>query len=196
DDIRRVLTLQPGVVESGRSAGLSIRGGRAGEAAVYVDGVEVRSVRTGGSRLDVGTNGVEEASVTTGALGAEFGDAQSGIISYVTRAGGQRFQGSFSASTDEPFGKSISVGYNRAEVSFGGPIFKNLTFFVAGTAQGQRSDFLGQGADTVASFIVGPTDTTVITGTDTVRIPQFIQYGGRCDPADNYGIACQGRRQP
>ena len=196
DDIRRVLTLQAGVVESGRTQGLSIRGGRAGEAAVYVDGVEVRSVRTGGSRLEVGTNGIEEASVTTGALGAEFGDAQSGIISYVTRAGGQRFQGSLSAQTDEPFGKSISVGFNRAEASFGGPIIGNLTFFVAGTAEGRRSDFLGMGSDTVPTFFVGGTDTTIISGPDTVTIPQFVQFGGTCDPADNYGQACQGRRRP
>ncbi|MBI4503180.1 MAG: TonB-dependent receptor [Gemmatimonadetes bacterium] len=196
DDIRRVLTLQPGVVESGRTAGLSIRGGRAGEAAVYVDGVEVRSVRTGASRLDVGTNAVEEASVTTGALGAEFGDAQSGIISYVTRAGGQRFQGSLSAQTDEPFGKSISVGYNRGEASFGGPIFGNLTFFVAATAQGQKSDFLGLGADTVPTFFIGDPDTTAIDGTDTVTIPRFVQYGGQCDPAKNFDTACRGRQRP
>jgi hypothetical protein len=75
--------LQPGVVESNR--GLSIRGGRIGEAIIYVDGVPVRSVsgRTGtgvaasmgmvaagggiGNNV-VGTNGVEEVSITTGAM--------------------------------------------------------------------------------------------------------------------------------
>ncbi|NIS63983.1 MAG: TonB-dependent receptor plug domain-containing protein, partial [Gemmatimonadales bacterium] len=76
DDVRGVLSLQPGVVESGSGLGLSIRGGRPGEAAVYVDGVLVRSVRSGASALTVGTNALEEASITTGALGAEFGDAQ------------------------------------------------------------------------------------------------------------------------
>src|SRR6185503_3154415 len=176
DDIRRVLTLQPGVVESGRSAGLSIRGGRAGDAAVYVDGVEVRSVRTGGSRLDVGTNAVEEASITTGALGAEFGDAQSGVISFVTRNGTARYQGSLTAQTDAPFGDKISAGFNRAEASIGGPIFGNLTFFLAGTLEGQQSDFLGIGADTVPYFYSGGTDTTVALGGQQVAIPQFIQY--------------------
>ncbi|MBI4420095.1 MAG: TonB-dependent receptor, partial [Gemmatimonadetes bacterium] len=204
DDIRQVLRLQPGVVESGRAAGLSIRGGRAGEAAIYVDGVLVRSVRTGGSRLDVGTNAVEEASITTGALDAEFGDAQSGVISYVTRAGGSRYQGSLSLQSDEPFGDKVSVGYNRAEFSVGGPIFGNLTFFLAGTADGQQSDFLGLGADTVPSYVLGGVDTTVTvaTGTDPrvdslrVDIPQFVQFSGACDPANNYDFECQGRRRP
>src|SRR5205823_6416928 len=37
-DVRDVIRLEPGVVESGKAKGLSIRGGRPGEAAVYVDG--------------------------------------------------------------------------------------------------------------------------------------------------------------
>src|SRR5438128_2464284 len=37
DDVRQILTFQPGVVESGSTAGVSIRGGRPGEANVYID---------------------------------------------------------------------------------------------------------------------------------------------------------------
>src|SRR5205809_2748991 len=40
---RQVLTFQPGVVESGTVAGVSIRGGRPGEANIYIDGAPVRS---------------------------------------------------------------------------------------------------------------------------------------------------------
>ncbi|HTY06434.1 MAG TPA: carboxypeptidase regulatory-like domain-containing protein, partial [Gemmatimonadales bacterium] len=43
DNVRSVITLQPGVVESGNGAGVSIRGGRPGEANVYIDGAPVRS---------------------------------------------------------------------------------------------------------------------------------------------------------
>jgi hypothetical protein len=127
DDPRQAINLQPGVVESGDALGLSIRGGRPGEAVVYVDGVPVRRLRTGASQLNVGTNATEEASVTTGALGAEFGDAQSGVISLITRSGGPRFQGNLVYETDEVFGNSISVGFNRFEGSLSGPIFGNLT---------------------------------------------------------------------
>src|SRR5437016_3732490 len=69
DDVRNVVTLQAGVVESGPGTGVSIRGGRPGEANVYVDGTPVRNQNGGGQGISVGTNAVEEASVTTGAPG-------------------------------------------------------------------------------------------------------------------------------
>src|SRR5437867_8561563 len=113
DDIRNIVAVQPGVVESGSGAGVSIRGGRPGEANVYIDGAPVRSTNSGSQRVNLGTNAVEEASVTTGALGVEFADAQSGVISFTTRAGGQSYAGSVSTESDSPFGNSISVGFNR-----------------------------------------------------------------------------------
>src|SRR6185295_14424542 len=81
---------------------------------------------------------VEEVSVTTGALSAQFGNAESGVVAYTTRAGGQRFQGSFSYQGDD-FGLWDNVGYNRIEASLGGPIKGRLTFFLAGTLQGQKA---------------------------------------------------------
>jgi len=82
-----VIALQPGVVESGNGSGLSIRGGRPGEANVYIDGAPVRGANGGAQGINVQTNAVEEASVTTGALPVQFGDAQSGVISFTTRSG-------------------------------------------------------------------------------------------------------------
>jgi hypothetical protein len=204
DNLRQVLAVQPGVVESGKGAGLSIRGGRPGEAAVYVDGAIVRSQQTGSQRLNVGTNSLEEASITTGALGAEFSDAQSGLIAFNTRAGGPTFDGAVAYETDEMFGDASSVGLNRAEVSLGGPLFANLTFFLSGTLHGQQSDRRGKGwaevANSAPSFVMGGLDTsvTVTTGGQetTVDIPQFIRYSGDCEASANLGVACQGQRLP
>ena len=201
DNVRQVLSLQPGVVESGKSQGLSIRGGRPGEAAVYVDGALVRSQQTGAQRLNVGTNALEEASITTGALGAEFSDAQSGVIAFITRGGGPSFDGAIAYETDEMFGDASSVGLNRAEVSLGGPIMNNLTFFLAGTVNGQQSDWRGKGAEEFPSYVPGGLDTTVTdvdeAGNETsVDVPRFVQYSGSCDAAANFGVACQGVRTP
>src|SRR5512147_2843439 len=140
DDVRDVIAVQPGVVESGSGAGVSIRGGRPGEANVYIDGTPVRGTNSGSQRITLGTNAVEEATVTTGALGVEFSDAQSGIISYTTRAGGSRLQSSLSYETDQPFGNSISAGYTRLEGSLGGPLIGNLRFFGSAVLQGQQTD--------------------------------------------------------
>ncbi|HEV8263521.1 MAG TPA: carboxypeptidase regulatory-like domain-containing protein [Gemmatimonadales bacterium] len=216
DDLRNIIAVQPGVVESGSGLGLSIRGGRPGEANVYIDGAPVRATQSGSQRVNLGTNAVEEASVTTGALGVEFADAQSGVISFTTKAGGQSYTGATSWESDSPFGDAVSVGYNRFEINAGGPIPKvnNLTFFLSSVVQGQLSDFRGFGQDKNPSYVMGGVDTTA-TVTDpatgnvlSVTIPQFVQYSGECGGTgsdanavaqaiqNNYGVECQGRRFP
>jgi outer membrane receptor protein involved in Fe transport len=170
DNVRDVLSLQPGVVESGKGEGLSLRGGRPGEAVVMVDGAPVRSALTGADRLTVGTNALEEASITTGAIGAEFGDAQSGIISYVTKSGGPKLNGSIAYQTDEPFGNGMSVGFNTVEASLGGPIAGNLTFFLSGQLFGQQSSFQGKGFETTPTWVLGGLDTTVTVATSPLRL--------------------------
>ncbi len=228
DDPRDVVALSPGVVEScavtdpanagselstSCQGGLSIRGGRPGEAVVYIDGVPVRRLRTGATQLSVGTNATEEASVTTGALGAEFGDVQSGVISVVTRSGGPRFQGNLVYETDEVFGNSISRGFNRFEGSLSGPIFGNLTFFVSGTLTGSNTDAIAKGWDEVPTYVMSGLQETVVIENEIgdsvpLEIPRFVQYGGGC-PTErdtvnafrdsiltNYGVECQGQKRP
>ena len=150
-------------------------------------------------------------------MGVDFGDAQSGVISYTTRAGGQSYKASASYDTDEPFGNSISNGLNRIEASFGGPIpgVANLSFFASGVVQGQAScgyfgsgqrqtlgcGSTGLGQDTIPTFVPGGLDTTVfVTKADgsvqSVAIPKFVQFGGQCDAGKNFGFECQGQRLP
>ncbi len=218
DNVRDVLRLQPGVVEGTR--GLVIRGGRPGEAALYIDGVLVRNMNamfvSAGANpgvVTVGTNALEEASVTTGAIGAEFGDAQSGVISLVTRAGGSQYRGSLSYATDELSGQTYGAGMHRVEASFGGPLVRNLTFFLASTLHGQQvggpnQQFLGRGkgAEDVPTFVLDGLDTsdplapngyvmTPMTPTDPfsdsvrVSIPRFTPYsGGARLPDDNWDL--------
>jgi Carboxypeptidase regulatory-like domain/TonB-dependent Receptor Plug Domain len=201
DDVARVISLQPGVVE-GVNGGIILRGGRQGEANVYIDGAPVRSQNSGNQAITVGTNAVEEASVTTGSLGVQFGDAQSGVISYTTKAGGTQLSGNLSYGTDEPFGNAISVGLNRFEGSIGGPIpmVQNLKFFLSGTLTGQLSPLRGMGWDKVPTYTIGGADTVVTTGsggtTNSFTLPLFVQYTGQCDAANNSGFECQGRRFP
>ncbi|HEY2806517.1 MAG TPA: carboxypeptidase regulatory-like domain-containing protein [Gemmatimonadales bacterium] len=210
DNVQQVLRLQPGVVESDR--GLSIRGGRIGEAIIYVDGVPVRSVsgRTGtgmaanmnmavanggiGTNV-VGTNGVEEVSVTTGAIGAAQGDAQSGVISFVTRSGGEHYTGALSLSSDEIGGQTYGSGTNRLEASLGGPLMHNLKFFVSTVMQGQQSAVLGKDANASPLYVLDGVDTTVtianspgVAGSDSSRValPRFSQYSSGQRRPDNW----------
>lgn len=182
DNVARIVQLQPGVVTSDRKNGFSIRGGRAGEEAIFVDGVLVRNFNAGDSKLTVGTNSLAEVDVLTGGFSAEYGEAQSGIINYVTRSGGRKWNGALSLQTDELMPKKWAVGFNRAELSLGGPLMGGLGFFVAGTATGQKSSnagikwrdtpiYIAQGVDTTISY-----DPTATGETRDVVIPNFVRY--------------------
>ena len=158
DRLRGVLALQPGVVvgvdDDGRgSPPLSIRGGRPNEAVTYIDGVPVtpgyRSVGYGdppGTEISVGSNGVEEASLTTGATSAEFGNALSGVVSIQTRTGNQ-LAGSFAYETDEPFGVNHSLGFNRVQARLSVPVAQHLSLFFSGVLEGQQSARTGFDAE-------------------------------------------------
>jgi outer membrane receptor protein involved in Fe transport len=188
DNVTNILRLQPGVVSVGGKDGISIRGGRSGEEAVFVDGVLVRNFNSGSSNLNIGTNTLNEVDVLTGGFSAEFGDAQSGIVNYVTRSGGQRWNGSLSLQTDEIMPKEWSHGFNRVELSVGGPLVGNLGFFFGGTATGNRFENVGTGWRDVPIYIAQGIDTIIQydpTGTgDELRdvvVPNFVRYdeGGR-----------------
>jgi hypothetical protein len=223
DRISAVLALQPGVVaSSGSNPSLSIRGGRSEENITYVDGVPVQAGNRGGaargvgsSTLAVSTNSFQEATITTGASAAEFGNAQAGVIAIETRTGGSRFQGNIGYETDEFLGatRNNSLGFNRFQLGVGGPIAQNLTFSLNGALEGQKSAATGKGIETPLYTPVG-VDTVVavpITSDDNplvdtayVAVANFAVFQGDCDEISsansditgNYGIDCQGVRIP
>jgi hypothetical protein len=168
---------------------------------------------TGG--IQIGINGFEQASVTTGASSAEFGNAQSGIINIETRTGGSSLNGSIEFETDEPFGLSRSQGFNKVGAGLGGPTgISNLTFFVSGVLEGRQSQGAGFDSEKFPIFVPVGSDTTVAipsainnpnADTTFYDVQQYAIARGECDTfsestnsdiADNYGLDCQGVRFP
>jgi hypothetical protein len=225
DRLSQVLTLQPGVVADSAGSGINIRGGRADEAATYVDGMPITPGNRGsvggsfaaGTEILIGTNSFEEASVTTGASSAEFGNAQSGIISIATRTGSNTaFSGNVGWETDEPFGKNMSTGFNRFQASVGGPlrILNGLSFFASGALDGERYSYGGFGAENFPTFMQAGLDTMVAVpsqigsasaDTTYIGVYNLAVARGRCEDfagssnpeiAANYGAECQGARNP
>jgi hypothetical protein len=221
DRLNNVLALQPGVVASPSGNTLSIRGGRTQEAVTYIDGVPVTpgfrgdaQVSSAGTEITIGTNALEEASVTTGSSSAEFGNAQSGVISIQTKTGGNNYTGTFNYETDEPLGANNSLGFNRITASFGGPVMRNLTFFLSGALDGQNSVESGFDSERFPLLVQAGIDTTVAVPTavddptaDTsyVDVYNYAIYRGDCDEfanstnpdiANNYGVDCRGIRVP
>jgi hypothetical protein len=227
--LNQILSLQPGILPSttpGAQSGLQVRGGRGDETATYIDGVPVspgyrgtnsRSRGGGGTlftELQVGVNAFEDASVTTGAYGAEFGNAQSGILNVTTRSGGPKLQGDIRLESDAMWSKNTSTGYNQIELGLGGPIFKNLTFNVSGVMVGREATSGGFDAQNYPIFVAAGVDSvmkvpTVVgnsaADTNVIMFPNFAASRGDCSNfsnstnsgiAENYGLACQGARNP
>jgi hypothetical protein len=139
DNAASIVVLQPGVVET--NSGRTIRGGRQNEEAVVINGMLTRGFGTGSAdNIALPTNALEQVDVNIGAFSAEFGEAQSGIVSYVTRSGGAALTGSLEYLTDQLSPDDMRTNFNRAELSLGGPIAGPLTFFVAGTVEGQDNN--------------------------------------------------------
>src|SRR5688572_17741535 len=174
DNSTSIILLQPGVIST--NDGRTIRGSRPGEEAVYVDGVLVRRYQNGSTEpLELPTNGLAQVDVTTGGFGARFGEAQSGVINYVTRTGGSRFQGNASLMTDRIAPTDWNSGLTRAELSLGGPLFRRLNFFLAGVAEGRAHGAASEGR--LSFFPVG-VDTTIRMATEggdsvDVAFPEF-----------------------
>jgi outer membrane receptor for ferrienterochelin and colicin len=130
-DITDLIALKAGVVA--RADGLHIRGGRAGEVQIQVDGVPVRDPLVGGS-VSLAMVAIEDVEQIMGGLDAQYGNAQSAVINYKTREGGDSFEGNISYVTDD-YGQPDNTYDNldRFTLGIGGPSpVKNLTYYISG----------------------------------------------------------------
>jgi len=195
DNASSIVVLTPGVVQTNQ--GRTIRGGRPNEEAVFIDGVLVRSYGTGTAQnINVPTNALEQVDVTVGAFSAQFGEGQSGVVSYVTKQGGPKYTGSLEVNTDQLSPDTWRTDFNRLEATFGGPIAGPLTFFLAGTANGRTRTlndgvpevFIPDGVDTCPQDPdpANPTFSTICTPGQaaTFRLPRTSATPGATDFVD------------
>ncbi len=82
------ITLQGGVTTDA-GGNLHIRGGRSGELAYYIDGIEVSNALLGRAPT-LNKNIVSEMSVLSGTFNAEYGNVMSGVVNIVTPEGGRK----------------------------------------------------------------------------------------------------------
>ena len=100
-----------GVYSEDGSVG-SIRGSRSEDVVYYVDGVKVRGSSS------VPKSAIEQVSVITGGVPAQYGDATGGIISLTTKGPASEFWGGA-----EVLCSVEGYGYNLAGLTLSGPIW-------------------------------------------------------------------------
>jgi len=142
----------PSVTQGDIEGGIQVNGASGSENQFTVDGVATNSLLHGESRQNAVFEYLQEVQVKTVGIPAEYGGALGGVISAVTKSGGNVFRGEGhyyylgSRLAAAPVKRlvlspidEITVGYfqdpkqtdNRHEIggSVGGPIVKNRLFF-------------------------------------------------------------------
>ena len=136
-DVNSLASAGAGVFQKEEGGALNIRGSRSDGTAYYVDGIKVR----GGVGLS--QKGIEQITVITGGVQAQYGDATGGIISVTTRGPSKEWSGGVELATSEFLD---DFGYNLASFDISGPLYssKDTTkksdqaiagFFIAGEYQ-------------------------------------------------------------
>lgn len=135
----------PGVVGTGN---VNSAGALTTANLFVIDAVDTTDPTTGTFGTNLNFEAIQEVSVLTSAVGAEYGRAQGAIVNVITKSGTNRFEGAFKYlfSNDEWNAQNSTVnqitGASLERVKFdkvnptysfagGGPIWKNRAFFFA-----------------------------------------------------------------
>ena len=141
-DISEVIGLQAGTTVDDDGS-IHIRGGYGNEIAYTVNGLNINNPYGNSRSVGLATNAVQEVSVSSGTFTAEYGQALSGVVNYVTKEGGSKLSGGVKYLTGDRVSSRTDLfpevnkfhlsNVSRFELTLGGPIIQNtFSFFVSG----------------------------------------------------------------
>jgi len=114
-NIASVAASTAGIYQRDEGDGVNVRGSRSDATEYYVDGIKVRG------SLGVPTSGIEQITVITGGVPAQYGDATGGIISITTKGPSNKMFGGIEFESSSLFD---SYNYNLLGFALSGPILK------------------------------------------------------------------------
>jgi hypothetical protein len=148
-DINAIVLRAPAVHPSGPSGAFSFAGAMSFESLYMVNGVTVNENVRGQSNTLYIEDAIQETTVATDGVSAEYGRFSGGVVNVVTKSGGNLFSGSFRdtlnndswrALTPFPGDSTTDKVVPQYEYVFGGPALKDqLWFFTAGRFQNQAA---------------------------------------------------------
>jgi len=142
-NIRQTVLLAPGVNPNGVNNQITINGGPSYDNVFMVNGVVVNENLRGQPHNLFIEDAIQETAVMTAGISAEYGRFTGGVVSTLTKSGGNDFTGSFrdsltnpkwTANVDYPGFTAPTSKVNQIyEATFGGRILRDrLWFFGAG----------------------------------------------------------------
>lgn len=149
-NLEGAVALSAGAVNDG---GLHLRGGRASEVVYLFDGIALNDPLTGNPNdTDVPVMAVDEANILSGGFGAEYGNAQSGVINVVSAEGGRNISGKVRYTTSAIVADAFTGEdpHERQKLEFSGnlPLLSaKLNLFVSGEIDENSGRFTNQYGD-------------------------------------------------
>lgn len=205
-DQENVALLSPGVVgrynDSNFGGAPSISGAPSNGNTYLVNGADSRfdNVRSDAANTVI-EDAIQETTVLTAGVSAEFGQFSGGVISTITKSGGNKFSGSFrSALTnadwiarnplelEDNIEKEDKVNHVET-ITLGGPIIKDrLWFFLAGERSRLTRDSNFATARSISSRAAESYGIT-----EELYVPGIRKVPGREDERDNYELKLSGQ---
>ncbi len=146
--IDSTLLLAPAVHASGPAGNYSIAGAMSYDTLYMVNGVNVNENLRGQANVLFIEDAIQETTIATSGISAEFGRFGGGVVNVVTKSGGNRFSGSFRDTlyndnwrslTPFPGDFKVDKTVPTYEYTLGGPLLRDrLWFFTAGRLQTQN----------------------------------------------------------
>ena len=181
--VRRNITdtvlLAPGVNNSGARGNISISGAASYDNLFMVNGVTVNENLRGQPHNLFIEDAIQETTIITGSVSAEYGRFTGGVVSTLTKSGGNEFHGSVRDSMSNPnwIAKTPIETTDHAdklsniyEGTLGGYILKDrLWFFAAGRdAKGAPANGFNATGSTVTNGNTSNSNATPITFQNTI----------------------------
>lgn len=135
-----VALLTPGVT-SGVGGRVQIRGAMTSGNLYLLDGQNIADNAYNNRGVSVIDDSIEETQVVTGAMSAEYGDVDGGVINSITRSGGNEFSGSLRWELSNAAWNATGPTQDRTKINnvlneektlfLSGPILKDKLWFAA-----------------------------------------------------------------
>ncbi|NOY78512.1 MAG: TonB-dependent receptor [Calditrichaeota bacterium] len=163
-NVADIVSLQPGMDVNGRGM---VRGGDmndiAADVTYYVDGVRMINSDGLGVHNFTGVNKyvIESASVITGGLNAEYGNAQGGVINIVTKEGGHTYHGTMELGLSFPGQHHWGPNYydapiHRDHMKWGNAAWESEIDSLTGKVIHKRVDYVNLWGQSLQASISGP----------------------------------------
>lgn len=176
-----VALLTPGVT-SGVGGRVQIRGAMTSGNLYLLDGQNIADNAYNNRGVSVIDDSIEETQVVTGAMSAEYGDVEGGVINSITKSGGNEFSGSLRWELSNPSWNAMQPFQNRAAIS--NILGEQKTLFLSGPILKDRLWF-------AASYFTTKTNTTGAIGADL----DGAGYGSQNGPGGFGSVYTGGRNE-